>query len=147
MGKTAFSGPVYGAKAVLATLGPVAAISTGAGDGLSSVVLGGFIVPTGEDWYATELNAYRCSTGSTSMIVTCNANSSAVGTVAFTSSNADQNRITIVTRDGGEYEGKRIASGSTVNFTISQSSVVGASSGLTVTLHGFRRFVDSSRTE
>ena len=50
MGKTSFSGPVYGAKATLFSFGPVNSQATG------STTIGGVVVPAGEDWYATELS-------------------------------------------------------------------------------------------
>ena len=49
MGKTAFSGPVFGAKQTLFSV-RVPDISSGSGSGLSSVIIGSWVVPVGEDW-------------------------------------------------------------------------------------------------
>lgn len=135
MGKSAFSGPVYGAKATLFSFGPVNAAT--------STVLGGIVVPVGEDWYGTELAVFRNSTGSTTAIVTVLDDSSVVGaTPAITSSLTALAAIKVLPTDGGEYEGTRIASGSTVTFTVSDTNL-----GLCVSLSGYRRFINSTRGE
>jgi hypothetical protein len=135
MGKTAYSGPVYGAKATLFSFGPINAAT--------STVLGGVVVPAGEDWYATELCVFRNSTGSTTAIVSALDDSSVVGaTAAITSSLTSVSSIKILPTDGGEYEGTRIASGSTVTFTVSDTNL-----GLLVSLSGYRRFINSTRGE
>lgn len=146
MGKTAFSGPVYGSKQTLQSF-RVSDISSGGGNGLSSVVLHACIVPSGEDWFGTEFNVFRSSTGSTSQVFTLNDDSTQVSAISITSSVASQNSISILTKDGGEYEGTKFASGSTLTFTVTQSSVVGASSGISITLSGYRRWIPSTRTE
>jgi hypothetical protein len=143
MGKTAFSGPVFGAWGLLAAA-KVDAVSTGAGNGVSTVI-GAAIVPTGMDWYVTDFQASRESTGSTAYGLSIDANGSNVSTVTFTSSNAQQRQNNAITADGGEFAGKRIPSGSTVTFRIATSSAVGASSGVNVALYGFPRFVSSTR--
>jgi hypothetical protein len=107
--------------------------------------LGGTIVPSGEDWFATEVVLYRNSTGSTNLLITVLDDSSAVGTVGVGASSIVASGITIFTADGGEYEGTRIVSGSTV--TIGCSSHASTNANLNVSLYGFRRFVNSSRSE
>lgn len=135
MGKSAFLGPVYGAKATLFSFGPINASA--------STVLGGVIVPAGEDWYATELSVFRNSTGSTTAVITALDDSTVVtATGAITSSLTAASAIKICPTDGGEYEGTRIASGSTVTFTVSDTNL-----GLCVSLSGYRRFINSSRAE
>jgi hypothetical protein len=146
MGKTAYSGPVYGAKQTLASL-RVQDISTGGGDGLAGVVLSGLLVPSGEDWYATDFSVFRGSTGSTGMGFAVLDDSTLVSSVTINSSVANASSGVIVTADPGEYEGKRIAAGSVVTFTVTQSSGVAASSAVTLCLSGFRRFVSSTRAE
>jgi hypothetical protein len=143
MGKTAFSGPVFGAWGLLASA-KVDAVSTGAGDGISTAI-GFAIVPVGMDWYATDFQAARESTGSTSYGLAVDANGSNVSSATFTSSNAAQRVSVTVTADGGEFMGKRIPGGSTVTFRLVVSSGIGASSGVSVNLYGFPRFVSSSR--
>lgn len=133
MGKTSFSGPVYGSKETLFSVGPIAA-STGA-----VAACAGTIVPSGEDWYATELVLFRNSTGSTNLVLTLLDDSSAVGTVGVGGSSATAaSAITVLPTDSGEFEGTKIAGGSTITF--SHSSHAGPNINLFVALHGFRRF-------
>lgn len=139
MGLSRLSGPVYGAKATLVCVGPFAC-STG-----SSAVFSGGKVPSGEDWYATELVLHRASTGSTDLAISLQVNSTTVGSVTIGGSSVVASNISILTTDGGEYEGTRIASGTT--FTLSHSSHAGPNIGCTVTLRGFTRFVNSTRAE
>lgn len=139
MGKTAFSGPVYGAKQTLLSVGPVSA-STG-----SSAIFAGTIVPSGEDWYVTEVALHRNSTGSTNFVVSVQDDSTTIGSVGVGGSSVVASGITIFAADPGEYEGLRVASGSTI--TLSHSSHAGANANNTVTLSGFRRFINSTRGE
>lgn len=139
MGKTGFAGPVYGAKQTLLSVGPTAA-STG-----SSAVFAGTVVPVGEDWYATEVALYRNSTGSTNFVVSVQDDSTTIGSVGVGGSSVVASGISIFTRDGGEYEGTRIASQSVITF--SHSSHAGPNANACVSLYGFRRFISSSRTE
>lgn len=139
MGKTSFSGPVYGAKQTLFSVGPVAA-STG-----SSAVFAGVIVPAGEDWYATEISVFRNSTGSTNFVVSMHDDSSLLGSVSMGGSSIAASNISIFTKDGGEYEGTRILSGSTV--TLSHSSHAGPNINVFTVVSGFRRFANSTRPD
>ena len=139
MGKTSYSGPLYGAKATLMSVGPFAC-STG-----SSAVFSGGRVPSGEDWYATELVVHRASTGSTDLAISLQVNSSTVGSVGIGGSSVAASTYSVITASAGEYEGLRIASGT--EFTLSHSSHAGPNTGVTVTLRGFTRFVSSTRAE
>lgn len=143
MGKTSFSGPVYGAKATLFTAYQHTQ-SSGAGDGINSTIAK-VTVPAYEDWYATELFASRGSTGSTGLICRVLDDSTALVSVTLNSSLADASSGAIVTADGGEYEGSRIVAGSVVSFTLVNSSVTPTSSNITMTLRGFTRLIDSTR--
>lgn len=145
MGRTRYSGPVYGAKQTLISFNS-ALLSSGAGNGISTVA-GMTIVPAGEDWYATEFQASRVSTGSTVAAFWVTDDSTVVSSVTQTSSLAELNTINIITPDGGEKEGTRIASGSTVRFHFSNSSAQAAIVGATWVLSGYRRFITSSRAE
>jgi len=146
MGKTAYSGPVYGAKSLLHTCRVHELSSGAASDGISTVVSAA-IVPAGEDWLATGFNVFRGSTGSTTFGASVLANSTVLSSVTFGSSLAGQNTYNTITPDGGEYEGARIASGSTVFFRIAMSSGGGISSNVTISLYGYMRFVSSTRAE
>lgn len=137
MGKSAWSGPVFGAKATLISAGPVAA-STG-----SSAIFYGVTVPAGEDWYATDLSLYRNSTGSSNLAISVHDDSTLVGslTVGGSTVTAAANS-TRFTPDSGEYQGIRIASGSVV--TLSHSSHAGPNANLCVVLSGYRRWIPST---
>jgi hypothetical protein len=150
MGKTAFSGPVYGAKSLIfsysrtSTTAPSTAVFTFAQA----------IVPTGQDWYVTDFHAFRESTHSTAFTLSLSDDSSratsstrTIASVAIASSAAGSVGSTIVTADAGEYEGKRVASGSTVTLQLANggSSVTGGT--FTAWAYGFIRFVSSTRSE
>ena len=143
MGKTAFSGPVYGAKSLLwSVYRDNTPISTAA-QTLRSIVL-----PTYEDWYVTEFRTWRGSTGSTAFTVSLTDDSSLVASIAITSSLAGQVGSTTLAADPGEYEGVRIAAGSSLSVTLQNgnSSVVG-SSDVSASIYGYIRFVSSTRPE
>lgn len=131
MGKTAFSGPAFGAKATLAGYTLVSAASSGA--------VAGTIVPPGEDWYATEITFYRSSTGLSTFAVSLLDDSTVVGSVASTAGTAG-GWLARFTPDSGEYQGVKIASGSLVEFShnSTQTGVVA------VTLSGYRRWIPST---
>lgn len=136
MGVSRFSGPVYGSKGSLFSVGPVSA-STG-----SSAVFAGTVVPAGEDWYATELLLYRNSTGSTNFIVSLQDDSTTIGQVSVNGSSIAVSNYSSFVTDGGEFEGTRIASGSVI--TLSHSSHAGPNANINVVVRGFTRFVNSS---
>lgn len=136
MGKTSFSGPAFGAKATLLSVGPLAA-STG-----SSAVFAGTIVPAGEDWYLTEVALHRNSTGSTNFVVSVHDDSTLVGSVGVGGSSIAASGIARFTPDVGEFQGVKVLSGSTI--TLSHSSHAGPNINLTAVLSGYRRFVPST---
>lgn len=139
MGKTSFSGPVFGAKQTLFSVGPVAA-STG-----SSAVFAGTVIPPGEDWYATELLLYRNSTGSTNFVVSLHDDSTLLGSVTAGGSSVAMSNYAIIAKDANEYEGKQMLSGSTI--TLSHSSHAGPNINLVAVLRGYTRFANSTRPE
>jgi hypothetical protein len=136
MGKTAFSGPAFGAKATLFSAGPVSA-STG-----SSAIFSGTVVPPGEDWYPTDISLYRNSTGSTNLVISVHDDSTLVGSVGIGGSSIVASNLARFTADSGEYQGLRVASGSTL--TLSHSSHAGPNANLTVVLSGYRRWIPST---
>jgi hypothetical protein len=142
MGKTAFSGPVFGAKSLLATAN-VDAVSTGAGDGISTAI-GACIVPSGEDWLITDFYGARESTGSTNYGLAIDDDGTNVSSITLTSSLAAQRRSIVVTPDAGEFSGKLVASGSTITFRLVVSSGIGASSGVQMSIYGYPRFIPGS---
>jgi hypothetical protein len=138
MGKTSFLGPVYGCKATLMSA------TFKASSGASTAIYAGVIVPTGEDWYATEVSLYKASTGSTGFVAVARKGSTALSSQAIASSAAASTAV-IVAADAGEYEGKRLPSGSTITFEAVSPTV--ATSRVTMVLSGYRRFVSSTRAE
>lgn len=141
MGRTRFSGPVYGAKQTLWSAN-LAATSTGA-----STVAAATIIPVGEDWYATEFQVYRGSTGSSQGAFWITDESTVVSSVTFTSTTAGANTINIITPDGGEKEGTRLLSGSTLRLWYSDASSQAAQTNVSWMLTGYRRFVTSTRAD
>lgn len=142
MGRTRFSGPVYGAKQTLFSVGHPT-LSSGAANAVAAAT----IVPVGEDWYATEFQAYRGSTGSSAGGFWVTDDSTVLSSITFTSTTAGANTINILTPDGGEKEGVRIVSGSTVEFRYTDAASKAAMTNCSWALFGYRRFVTSSRSE
>lgn len=150
MGKTAFSGPVYGAKSLLwnyarsSTIPPSTATYTAAQ----------MVVPAGQDWMVTDFHAFRESTHSTAFVVTlvddssrAAASSAAVANLAFTSSLAGAVGSTVVAADAGEYEGRRVAAGSTLTLTVGSGNSSVTSSPFAAWAYGYIRFINSTRAE
>lgn len=159
MGKTAFKGPVYGAKGVMAKFSAGAVTSSGA----SSALVASWIVPSYEDWYITEITGYcsTCSSLGNTITVKSEGGSTTgafrdwgngpnstraqtIGTATWGTSTTGP-ILGTVTADGGEYEGKWVPGGSTIRALL--SSVVNPIASFNVTLRGFTRFVHSTRAE
>jgi hypothetical protein len=146
MGKTAFSGPVYGAKSLLwSAYVPV-------GTSGASATYAVTTVPGYEDWYATEtfFACSSCSTGAASVssvttfvINDDSSNLHAAVAMASTASGV----LTTVSADAGEYEGKRIAAGSTLSFVIAGGSSSVPIGSARAELRGYIRFINSTRPE
>jgi hypothetical protein len=141
MGKTAFSGPLFGAKSLLASV-YLPDVSSGANAGISTTI-GGAIVPAGEDWLVTDFYAGRESVGSTDHGFALDDDGSNVSSITLDSSLA-QRKIVAITADAGEFAGKAIASGSTITFRMVTSSGIAASSGIHVSLYGYPRYIPGS---
>lgn len=143
MGKTAFSGPVFGAKSLLWTIPYINSTNSTAAFTVAKIT-----VPEGEDWYVTNLQGYRGSTHSTNLVLTLTDDSTSIATVAFTSSLAGVNASTRLTPDSGEYEGVKVASGSTLALTLQNGNSSVASSGVHAWVYGYTRWIPSTiRTE
>lgn len=147
MGKTAFSGPVYGAKSLLWAPFVVAASS-----GATTQTIATTIVPTYEDWYLTEA-LYACSSCSTGAAAASSVasfvvkdDSSAIHTATFLGSTATPKLVTI-TADPGEYEGKRVAAGSTITFVVAGGSSAVPMGSIRAEVRGYIRFISSTRAE
>src|SRR6185369_10053663 len=122
MGKTAFSGPVYGAKSLLWS--PFVLVVSSGG---TTQTIAQTIVPVYEDWFITEAY-YACSSCSTGAAAASSVASfvikddgSSMHINSFLGSTATGKLVTI-TPDAGEYEGKRIAGGSTITFVVAGGS-------------------------
>jgi hypothetical protein len=109
-------------------------------------------VPGYEDWYATEtfFACSSCSTGAASLSsVTTFAiqdDSSAIHSAVSVTSTAS-GTLTTVTPDAGEYEGKRIAAGSTLAFVIAGGSSSVPIGSARMELRGYIRYINSTRSE
>lgn len=142
MGKTAYSGPVYGAKSLLwsAARNSSSALSTTAATSFAKVR-----VPAYEQWLVTELAVYRGSTHSTTTVVGLTDDSTVLATVAITSSLADVMGSTVITKTAGEYEGALVAENSTLSLTLQEGTSSIATNDLTAYVYGFVRYIDSTR--
>lgn len=157
MGKTSFNGPVYGAKTNLFSFGPIAV--TGASTGLVVSQL----VPAYETWFITEVcasNPQASSNSSTPKVfVKVKGTSTSVsypgpgpdpqfptgnaGTAASVlgpTSTAGFNVLGVASVTAGEYEGYGAPANSTIRIV--SSGTIGQ---LYVSVHGFKRFLDSTR--
>lgn len=159
MGFTRNSGPVYGAKALLAHFGAAAVTSSGA----STALAASWIVPPGEDWYVCDIAGYgstMSSGGNTVTIKSEGGSTSAAfrdwadgsnSTKAQTIGSATWGTSTggpvlrQVAPSPGEVEGVWVPSGSTVRAVL--SSVANPIANFNVSLYGYRRFVSSTRAE
>lgn len=153
MGKTAFSGPVYGAKSLLGSRS-IALTSTGA----STALVASWIVPAYEDWYVTELGAFcsTCSSGGNTITLKTEGGSTAgvprpdgvstraatLGSLSFGGSTTGPQLATIAAT-AGEYEGSWVPAGSTLRAVL--SSAANAIANLNVGVHGYIRYIDSTR--
>lgn len=139
MGKTSFSGPVFGAYSLLfTTQGDKAQGSTVA------VQLGAVVVPPGQDWLICDFQAYRGSTQSTACTFTLRDDSTNIASVAITSSVAGLVGSTRLAKDGGEYLGTLVAEGSTVDVQFLDGTSSLASSGLRTYVYGYPRWKQNS---
>lgn len=156
MGKTAFSGPVYGAKALLCVFGPAL------GDQNTSTALAfahaSRPVPPYEDWFITEVLASASTYSSAAMLIalkseggstTIPARTGYASTVAqtiasFTSATSTTLTPTLrtITASAGEYEGLYVPAGSTLRVVSSQATTIG---NLSVSVSGYIRYIDSTR--
>jgi len=148
MGKTAFSGPVYGSKGLLWMAHSDNLLITSSG----TETLQSIRVPAGEDWYVTSFNVYRGSSHSTGVTTTYQLldDSSVVANLVqasgAASSGAGAMYSTTPAATPGEYEGVQIAALSTVSFTYGHGgSTVAVDSNVTAWVYGYIRYIDSTK--
>ena len=163
MGKTSFSGPVYGAKCLLWKAGPAAAASTSAStvNAFAQPGYGRRVVPPGEDWIITgaHLICSTCSTvaaaaqwklkvegGSTTVFRPSNDAATNAATILTVASGGSSNVEAYVaaTVTAGEYEGTWCPTGSTVRWCSSYADIP---TSPTMSVYGFIRFLSSTRSE
>lgn len=161
MGKTAFSGPVYGAKSMLWGFN----VATERSSGASTRLLENNAtrtVPPYEDWYITEV-AVSASTnstvaaahavylktegGSTTGILRPDGVSTKAATLASlvnAQGSSSWSTWATVTPTAGEYEGAWVPAGSSLRLV---SSGVSPMAGVAVQVMGYIRYVNSTRSE
>jgi len=139
MGKTAFNGPVYGAKAALFS-GFRQVVSSA-----TTLTVASITVPSYEDWVVTELIAHcsSCTTGVARLSVL--DDSTNLGTATFVSTSAAV--VTTITADAGEYEGKVVAAGSVLTVDAVPGSSALPMGSVQWVVRGFTRFISSTRAE
>lgn len=155
MGITRFTGPVYGAKASLFSVGPVAL------SGASTTLQARTVVPVYETWYLTEL-AVSCSTNSSNAKVILKVKGTSTDatnptngpdpnfpagnpgspfTLTGPTSTSGFNQFVIPTaQTPGEYEGYAVPGNSTIRIVSSGTMGVAC-----LSVRGFIRYLDSTR--
>ena len=135
MGKTSNSGPSFGAKQLLwQWSGDVGSGSSG------NLTVAGIVVPSGEDWYVTDLHVHRRSTNSTAAVVNLLDDSTTVASLSLTSSLANLSASTRPTPDQGEYAGTRIITGSSLTIQFQTGGSSAGTTGVSVWVYGFPRW-------
>ena len=159
MGFTRFSGPAYGAKAVLASFSASAVTSSGA----STALVASWIVPPGEDWFVCDVAGYgsTMSSGGNTVTVKSEGGSTSaalrdwgggsnstkaqtIGSVSWGTSTGGP-VLAQFAPSAGEVEGVWVPTGSTVRAVL--ASVLNPIANFNVSLYGYRRFVSSTRGE
>lgn len=157
MGKTAFSGPVYGAKDQLVSYAGTPS------SGASTALICSWVVPAYEDWVVTELLAY-CSTassGGNTLTLKSEGGSTTIAPRADAPGNGSTRAATHITAtlggsttgnfsgaataDAGSYEGSWVPAGSTLRLLL--SSCANPIANLNVSVRGYTRFRSSTRAE
>lgn len=161
MGYARYSGPVYGAKALLWHLGPATG-SSGASTHAPIVQASNIVVPPYEDWFITEFrtSGSTCSSVGNSVILKSKGGSTTIlpaqwgtgagSTVTQTLATANSGTSTAfstwatITPTAGEVEGGWVPAGSTLYVV---SSGVNGIANLTWAVMGYIRFRPSTRSE
>ncbi len=131
MGTTRFSGPVYGAKAVLFAAS-VASLATAQ----SAVEMFEIDVPATEDWLFCEATLYCTAAGSAAAAVSIKDDGTTVGS-AMTAIVNDSVGQTF-TPSSGEDEGLVVAASSNVTVVVATGTTTGPSNVM-VAVYGYRR--------
>lgn len=140
MGKTAFTGPVFGA---ISNLWNVAVQQPS--NSTTAITLKGIVVPPGQDWYVTSFHGHRGnSTHSTATVLSLVDDSTTIATVALTSSLANVSGSTRLTPDSGEYQGVRVAAESSLTITLHNGGSSVASSMVYADVYGYIRWIPST---
>lgn len=134
MSRSSFSGPAYGAKALLA----VAHIST-IGPSVTDSEVAELLVPADEDWYVTNVQAYCTNQGNGGTVDVESPNGTSLLSADITLSTGAAVAGT-VNPDPGEDEGKRVAAGTRLHVEASDGAMT-AIANLTVYVYGFIRNV------
>lgn len=153
MGKTAFSGPVYGAKSGIYTLTYAAgAISSNASTTL--VPAATILVPNYESWLITGLfpNVSTCTSNAAQFKVKAecpaykqdSTKSATLITINSGTSTSISSTWAIATTSPGEYEGYFCPPNSTIRIVSSGNSAMGITN---LNIHGYIRFENSTRAE
>jgi len=163
MGKSAVSGPFYGAKANLWTFGPYTQTGSSGASTALATANASIVVPNYEDWFVTEVGI-TCSTNSSvaaahgvtikveggsttgvpprSQIGQGSTNAATIATLTNPAGSTTWSTWATATATAGEYEGTWCPAGSSIRILTSGVSLLGL---LQVNLRGFTRYVDSTR--
>ena len=164
MGKTSFLGPVYGAKANLWTaFFPAAGNSSNGGTtaAIGANANAAVTVPPYEDWYVTEgmltvstkssvaaaVAIYVKSEGGSTLLLPrpwngSNTNAQTIFSFIENTTSTSWSTWATATAAAGEYEGAWVPAGSTIRLVSSGTSLPG---NILFNMHGYRRYIDSTR--
>lgn len=163
MGKTAFKGPVYGAKSLLWTFGPYSETRSSGGTTGLYTLTASRVVPPYEDWFITEANLTVSTNSSVAAGHAVYIKSEGGSTVGVTrddgkASTVAQTVLTLLSAGGstnwstwatatptpGEYEGVYVPAGSSLRIVSSGITLLGL---MQLNVMGYIRYVSSTRAE
>lgn len=137
MGRTNFSGPVYGGKAVLASFSR----STVATD-QTDLEIFEVNVPADEDWYITGVRAYCDGAGSAAATLDVEDDGASMLDAAITLVSDDE-VVTDLDADSGEDAGHKVEASSVITVDATTGTTT-APTEITVQIEGFRRYIPSN---
>lgn len=136
MGRTSFSGPVYGAKSLLG----VASIGT-IGPSVTDSEIAELLVPANEDWYVTDVQAYCLNQGNggTVDVESPDGTSLLSANITLTTGAAAAG---VVVKTAEEDEGRRVASATRLHVEVTDGATT-AITGLIVSVYGYIRKINT----
>ena len=134
MGRTSFSGPVYGGVGLLHVVAKDSVATAQTDLEINEVRL-----PDDEDWFVTRVQAYCDDAGSAAAALDVEDDGDSILSGALTLT-SDSSVVSVPTTDPGEDAGKRVAAGSLLTVDITTGNTSGPAD-VQITIVGYRRYV------